>query len=1396
MTSYAIVVGINDYKNEKWKLTSAVDDANRFLAWALKDGGVEPENATLLLSRMPKGASAVKTALAVYLAFQDAIDSFAFKPVAESDRLYIYFAGHGISAPNVGVAGSPVLVCADVEDLVRHRKKLYQLDEIIDGLSSHGPREQFIFVDACRNFALDETMTSAAPQGAWRPKDGASACKQYALYATAAAGRAFGEFGVGVFSKTLLEALSAQGPRLQVDETGDNFVVGWNDSADYVVKEVTTRITRAKAAGLVQEPQQYTRVGSGNAALRTIPRAAMPKRTLEVNLQPSAARGTCRVVVTLQGALPVEVKRLSPPPELPLPVVVDGLVPGTYSVNVENADGNMMFQAAKQTTTLWKPSALLEFELETAPLDMGLVENLVPATGELIVDAGERGELDIVVRDSLGNVLKRDRNAFKMELPPGAYTVQVMSVVRPTSPETVRVTAGLSTRWTYRPPAPPIGAGVQQQLAQHGLGTTANNYVVPSELLGPMPDQTLGSLLGLAAFAQIFPANGDLQKLSSIGVQMPPVIGTGMICVLVANSDAPIGDVEIGLMEPTGLRSLQAVRLPHFQAAIQALVPVPAGVHTVRVRQPSGAITSYAVTAIVDRISTLVVVDGSAPEVQQYILPGSPALRNDSVRWQIEMFIRAERIQRRFALNQIDAVDAMELGLLMDAKWVDPLFAAIGGYMLMGRGDEERWQHARNNMLDRFGDLPDSHVLAGLSDPQARAAHFVEAIRRGVPAVSEGVRTLVSWARRANVAIPPALEEAYLALIPGTPWTSWTSPRPRIPLTANGLGAIPPGWEDVADHEDELVRLFDVDPTTRAAPAPGMRIAVIDRTDRVVAPGVVLDVDADGFTHDCSPGNCIVVELQTCALIGHTDSANPTRARKEPTHMGNKAKRDAIAEFIDTGHFELKDIEEGVDATEGLVPDGPLDNAALQEVRERKARLKADPQGELEEYREFYKQPKLEVKDVQELLDAMETALATPEKMYDTMEEGLTEEAVLDDVKTGLKILAQIPKCFPTRSVTPDQKKAVDKMKADYKVPSTISINPNEHHVELCDPAWWKLLWAHKVAMKKWPEGLAPFAKHDAQHPFVYNDTKNAKKVALMADFGVGQYHSEAIATQLGHMQYPYVFHLGDVYYSGTQAQFDANYTRLLQPVMAHSQLFSLPENHELYSGGHAYAKFLKDNHAAGRTLQEGSYFCVRFAQHQFVGLDVNWNQRQRFTRPPEYLKWFEDVMAEGEKKNLTTILLTGSAPFVYGEESSRVLYDDLWNYHKNGRIAMWFWGDDHYCALFQRHDDKASFVGSCIGHAGFPGDKQPPSDKSFVPPQWVETEARFPKDTGLRQDLGNNGWVELTMLDNGGVELLYVDWLGCKRRRVTYDLDTTGGHRLFKMKHDEHFPERVHSFP
>ena len=503
--------------------------------------------------------------------------------------------------------------------------------------------------------------------------------------------------------------------------------------------------------------------------------------------------------------------------------------------------------------------------------------------------------------------------------------------------------------------------------------------------------------------------------------------------------------------------------------------------------------------------------------------------------------------------------------------------------------------------------------------------------------------------------------------------------------------------------------------------------------------------------------------------------------------MGSKAKRREILRLIETGEFQLApDAGAPIDRA----PDGPLDGALLIDIDARRARLAADPDGELPAYRDFYKKADLTAREVDEILKAAHRAVGTPELFYDDIADALAQAPDGDapQGKIGLGCAMKIPWLYPTRPPSAAQQEAIGRLRDEYRIDPTVEINPNEHHFEVCDPAWWPLWKTHLVTMRGWPGGLAPFIEHDAARPFVYDDQRAATHVALFADFGVGHYHSFLIAKQLEQKRYPYVFHLGDVYYAGGAEEFAYRYANVLAGVMQHSLLFSMPENHELYGGGTAWQQFIRASQP--RIIQEGSYFCVRFAKHQIIGLDVNWHGRQRFAYVP-CREWLEHVLETGGGR--TNILLTGSAPFRHGVRAYTELHDDLAIWHQQGKFALWFWGDDHYCALFQRRVGRANFVGSCIGHGGFPGERELPVADVMQPVdvEWLEDEPRFPRGYGLRDDLGNNGWVELALLPSGGVELLYVDWLGCKRYRIRYEPDPAAPGQLAPAER-EAFAKRV----
>ena len=99
--------------------------------------------------------------------------------------------------------------------------------------------------------------------------------------------------------------------------------------------------------------------------------------------------------------------------------------------------------------------------------------------------------------------------------------------------------------------------------------------------------------------------------------------------------------------------------------------------------------------------------------------------------------------------------------------------------------------------------------------------------------------------------------------------------------------------------------------------------------------------------------------------------------------------------------------------------------------------------------------------------------------------------------------------------------------------------------------------------------GKAPFREHEnfttqfatgcpspsAQSPL---------EVALLSDWGTGEYQSNYISKQLEDRRFPLGIHCGDVYYAGRKGEFRNFVRRPLQNVVGQTELFFLNANHEM----------------------------------------------------------------------------------------------------------------------------------------------------------------------------------------------------------------------------------------
>jgi hypothetical protein len=66
---------------------------------------------------------------------------------------------------------------------------------------------------------------------------------------------------------------------------------------------------------------------------------------------------------------------------------------------------------------------------------------------------------------------------------------------------------------------------------------------------------------------------------------------------------------------------------------------------------------------------------------------------------------------------------------------------------------------------------------------------------------------------------------------------------------------------------------------------------------------------------------------------------------------------------------------------------------------------------------------------------------------------------------------------------------------------------------------------------------------------------------------------------------------------------------------------------------------------------------------------------------------------------------------------------------------------------------------------------------------KFLETKARFPEWTGIRQDRGNNGYCVLKLQADGNIGLQYIDWMAHDRCLVTIQRHDDGRLTLAKVE-------------
>jgi calcineurin-like phosphoesterase family protein len=275
-----------------------------------------------------------------------------------------------------------------------------------------------------------------------------------------------------------------------------------------------------------------------------------------------------------------------------------------------------------------------------------------------------------------------------------------------------------------------------------------------------------------------------------------------------------------------------------------------------------------------------------------------------------------------------------------------------------------------------------------------------------------------------------------------------------------------------------------------------------------------------------------------------------------------------------------------------------------------------------------------------------------------------------------------------------------------------------------CDPNWAEVIFKYLDYFG--PDGSRapiPYIRPAQVGPTVLALTSGST-IALIADWGTGTAAAINVLQEVARQKPDVLIHLGDIYYSGTPEECEANFRTIVERVLDRGNtripVFTLPGNHDMYSGGGGYYGLIAALNPPPMR-QPASFFCLRSADAawQFVAMDTALHDYDPFT-VTEVLTYVEDEETDWIEQRIAefpghTILLSHHQPFSAFSQIGPAKPDGSLNpanprlmaaYERfaaaaPGRIAAWFWGHEHRLCLYQpyRGIDK----GRCIGDSAVP---------------------------------------------------------------------------------------------
>jgi hypothetical protein len=770
----AVLVGIDAYAERP--LTSAVNDVDHVHAALRELDLVAEANIVRLVSPASPGSAGLPATrrnigAALFALYDD-------DAASEIERLYFFFAGHGLAAFSGATRGEArtALVPVDVTSLDLDGNLLLDFDDLRARMRFRGPKEQFYFLDACRDLPY-QRQPDVGPIG-WSERPRGAERAQAVLYAVPPLGQArAARGGLGTMTRHLVDALHGRGEALDWDDELEAHVV--------TMRSVHAHVARAVLHAVAGEPawkQKYSeprleQTEPGPRPIRVLDPAAVPDVDLAVHIEPEAAAARTRVQVYLRGQ-PVGVgwpphdnhgRASLRPLRYALRATTEG---GRVEADRIGVDARVQHDATVRVLPAddeaRPPPALrgpVSFPagLEAAPAMLGArpSPHAWPAgKGGVIATTREPGATIELTGLEPPYARFAAGREMRQAAAPGSYRIAFRLGSDRFHDAVIDVAVGETTLVEAPSDAPPC---------DRALTPIARRF-------GPMAGGVVPTLL--AALGMLpFPAWRSFEGAEALVPPWTPAPGAPPLSIVAAAGGdawpaplpAVLGDVAFRLPADAPWSILTPLRVagPGLDRTRAAVVPAPAGPFVIDLRSPLSPVLRLPAASAEGHATVVTLLfdpDGTV-DVHQHLIPLAPA----DPAW-IRALVAGALLHRQGEL--LARGDA--LADVIRGRRVDPILSAMA-FFARARAEGTAVDVAilralADGLAASFPALPDTLVIRALASPPDRDAIMTALLDAGaIPLLAESARFLAAAAVRLGRADAPAVAWAR-GVPPGSIW--------------------------------------------------------------------------------------------------------------------------------------------------------------------------------------------------------------------------------------------------------------------------------------------------------------------------------------------------------------------------------------------------------------------------------------------------------------------------------------------------------------------------------------------------------------------------------------------------------------------------------------------------